>query len=387
MLALSCVLCKPVLCEIPGGSDAMTLLTPIGRQTVEDTSISDLLVHWITEQQQRDDLCLRERPRIGILAAQGYVRDGGWPAYSGDAPTVHAVLEAGGWPCLIPTLPLIEGYDPLQLLSDDHAFALFFRVIWPVVRELDGLILTGGGDLTSCLYSQQPHPQTETPNAWRDVWERYVALLAWLLCIPTLGICRGMQLMNVALGGTLYQDLRAQWSKERPSLLRHRARGRVSSSNWVTHPIQLARPDSRLAVAVRGRGTLDRPYLDAVLSIHHQAVEELAPGMEMAATSPDGVIEAFEETAATRWWVGAQFHPEWMTHLNWALGLFIALIDASRGYITIARDEIETMLDEIQAWLRQHDRALNAGSAPSAVLAQMQSHRQRSALTLQRNAV
>ena len=193
--------------------------------------------------------------------------------------------------------------------------------------------------------------------------------------------------MNVALGGTLYQDLRTQWSKERPSLLRHRARGRVSSSNWVTHPIQLARPDSRLAVAVRGRGTLDRPYLDAVLSIHHQAVEELAPGMEMAATSPDGVIEAFEETAATRWWVGAQFHPEWMTHLNWALGLFIALIDASRGYITIARDEIETMLDEIQAWLRQHDRALNAGSAPSAVLAQMQSHRQRSALTLQRNAV
>jgi len=300
---------------------------------------------------------------------------------------VHAVLEAGGSPWLIPKLPLIEGYDPLQLLSNDHAFALLFRVIWPVVRELDGLILTGGGDLSSCLYSQQPHPQTETSDVWRDVWERYVALLAWLLCIPTVGICRGMQLMNVALGGTLYQDLRAQWPKERPPLLRHRARGRVSSSNWVSHPIQLARPDSRLAMAVRGKGTLDRPYLDAVLSMHHQAVEELAPGLEVAATSPDGVIEAFEETACARWWVGTQFHPEWMTQFNWALGLFTALIDASRGYTAIPRDEIETLLEEIRGWLCQHDRALIGNAEPSAVMAQTQSGEHRPVLTLQRNVV
>jgi GMP synthase-like glutamine amidotransferase len=140
-------------------------------------------------------------------------------------------------------------------------------------------------------------------------------------------------------------------------------------------------------MAVRGRGTLDRPYLDAVLSMHHQAVEELAPGLEVAATSPDGVIEAFEETTDARWWVGVQFHPEWMTHLNWALGLFTALIDASRGYTAVPRDEIETLLDEIQAWLRQHDRPLNADSVPFALMAETQSGEHRPVLTLQRHVV
>ena len=241
----------------------MPSLSPIDMQAVEDMPISERLLHWTAEQQHCNGLGQRSRPRIGILAARSTLRDGGWPAYSGDASTVHAVLEAGGMPCLIPTLPLIEGYDPLQLLCDDRTFALFFTVLWPMVRELDGLVLAGGGDLSSCLYNQQPHPQTETPDAWRDVWERYLALMAWLLCIPTLGICRGMQLMNVALGGTLYQDLRAQWPKERPTLLRHRGRGRVSSSNWISHPVHLTLPESGLAVAIRGRGSLDRPFLDA----------------------------------------------------------------------------------------------------------------------------
>ena len=137
--------------------------TDMDMLAVEDAPVSDLLVHWIAEQQRRDGLVQRSRPRVGILAARSHVRDGGWPAYSGDAPTVHAVLEGGGLPCLIPTLPLIEGYEPVQLLYDNRTFALFFGVLWPVVRELDGLILTGGGDLSSCLYGKPP--QTETPDA------------------------------------------------------------------------------------------------------------------------------------------------------------------------------------------------------------------------------
>jgi gamma-glutamyl-gamma-aminobutyrate hydrolase PuuD len=133
----------------------------------------------------------------------------------------------------------------------------------------NGLILSGGGDVSACLYGKPPHPQAETLDLWRDVWERYLALLSRLLCLPTLGICRGMQLMNAALGGTIYQDLPTEWPKDRPALLRHRGRGWVFSSNWITHPVELVRPDSRLALAVKGRGELGRP----VLSMHHQAVE------------------------------------------------------------------------------------------------------------------
>jgi Peptidase C26 len=152
--------------------------------------------------------------------------------------------------------------------------------------------------------------------------------------------------------------LRAQWPKERSPLLRHSARGRVSSSNWSMHPIHVHGPESRLALAVRGRGQLDRYTIDPVLSMHHQAVETLAPGLVLSASAPDGVIEAFEETSSARWWVGVQFHPEWMTHLAWSLGLFSALVEASRSYSCVPREELEPSLDEIQCWLRQQDTVL-----------------------------
>lgn len=344
----------------------MNLRTRNGAHDLQDAPLSERIAAWIVAQHHQRP-ARHTRPRIGILSYSGYLRDGGWPVYAGDAPTVHAILEAGGFPSLLPTLPLIEGYDPFHLLSDDQTFEVVFELLWPLVRDLDGLVLTGGGDLYSSLYRQSPHPQTESPDVWRDVWERYAALLAWLLCIPTLGICRGMQLMNVVLGGTLYQDLQAEWPKDRPPLLRHRTRGRLSPSAWITHPVHLHHRASHLAEAVRGKGELDRHSLDPVLSMHHQAIEMLAPGLIVSASSPEGVIEAFEDSASYRWWVGVQFHPEWMTQVSWPRSLFTALIEASRVYSAIPREELELFCDEIQGWLRQRDWAVIHRSMPQSL--------------------
>ena len=81
------------------------------------------------------------------------------------------------------------------------------------------------------------------------------------------------------------------------------------------------------------------------------------------------MIEACEETASYRWWVATQFHPEWVTHLTWANGLFTALIQASRLYAAMSRDDLDALLEEIQGWLRQRDSALTQSLAPATVLA------------------
>ena len=114
----------------------MSLPTPGSGRGMTDLSVSELLEQWVAEQVGRVGSVTRARPRIGIVAASGVLRDGTWPVYGGDAPTCHAVLEAGGLPCLIPALPLLQGYDPLRVCEDDHGFALFFEVF--LVNELKG---------------------------------------------------------------------------------------------------------------------------------------------------------------------------------------------------------------------------------------------------------
>jgi hypothetical protein len=145
------------------------------------------------------------------------------------------------------------------------------------------------------------------------------------------------------------------------------------------HPIRLHCPESRLALAVRGNGEVDRHYIDPVPSMHHQAVEVLAPDLVLSASAPDGVIEACEETASARWWVGVQFHPEWLTHLTWSPGLFSALVEAGRSYSTVPREELEPLLDEIQGWLRQQDSVLLQLSASPTQVATKRTGRQTSA--------
>src|SRR5260370_6434767 len=102
------------------GEGEMVLPGQTGVQVLADTPVSDLLEQWIGEQLERADAARGPRPRIGVLAASGTLRDGGWPVYGSHAPTAHAILEAGGTPRLPPALPSLGGHHPLHLLPSHH---------------------------------------------------------------------------------------------------------------------------------------------------------------------------------------------------------------------------------------------------------------------------
>ncbi|MEX1253100.1 MAG: gamma-glutamyl-gamma-aminobutyrate hydrolase family protein [Dehalococcoidia bacterium] len=160
--------------------------------------------------------------------------------------------------------------------------------------DLDGLVLTGGLDVTPARYGEPPHPKVKRFDPARDDFEAAVLASALERDLPVLAICRGHQLLNVVFGGRLLQHIedgshRADFSQ--PDV----------PSRW--HTVRLL-PATRLQ-AILGADEIE------VNSRHHQAVlpETLAPGLVVAATSPDGLIEAVESTSH-RWVVGVQWHPE-----------------------------------------------------------------------------
>ena len=168
------------------------------------------------------------------------------------------------------------------------------EVIDLLVARLDGLLLTGGPDLHPGTYGKTPHPALGPTEREIDVFELAVIRAAERRGLPILAICRGMQALNVARGGTLVQDL----PSERPGGLPHRQEeaGRVP-----THSVSLAE-GSRIA---RIAGTTELE----VNSFHHQAIDRLGAGLRPVGWAPDGVIEAVEDATA-RFVVGVQWHAE-----------------------------------------------------------------------------
>jgi putative glutamine amidotransferase len=182
---------------------------------------------------------------------------------------------------------LAAGATPRPLtLGDPTAAAL---------DGVDGLLLTGGDDVDPALYGEAPHPTYDVSEPGRDAFEIDLVRRALEKDLPVLAICRGLQVLNVALGGTLIQDI----PSEPATLLQHDAEGPPTT---LAHTVAVT-PGSCLAALVGPDETR------AVNSRHHQAVRALGQGLVVTATSPDGVIEAAEVPTA-RFCVGVQWHPE-----------------------------------------------------------------------------
>lgn len=217
-------------------------------------------------------------PRHPLVAVTATTRlDDGVPRVRLSTTYLRALEAAGLTPIVIP--PLGAGEVPADILD-----------------AVSGLVLTGGEDVAPARYGATPHPRLGRVHEERDATEIALVLGAQERRLPTLAICRGIQVVNVALGGTLFQDL----PSERPSAIDHEIDGPRETR---THTVRIT-GDSRLHQAI-GRSEI------LVNSIHHQSVDTPAPGLAVTAVAPDGVIEGVELAPDNPWWIiGIQWHPE-----------------------------------------------------------------------------
>ncbi|MCS6837040.1 MAG: gamma-glutamyl-gamma-aminobutyrate hydrolase family protein [Anaerolineae bacterium] len=238
------------------------------------------------------------RPLIGITTHRHISEETGWEYDMNYAQNARAIEAAGGLPVLIPAA-----------LSQDTLRALYER--------LDGLMLPGGGDVDPVHYQQEAHPTVNRIDEDRDRTE--MTLTRWAVAddLPLFGICRGVQVMNVALGGTLVQDIPSQVQTD------------------LKHDIPNDQPRStRLHEVVINEGSRLARILGTtrteVNSLHHQAVGAIAPSAQATAHAPDGVIEALE--LPDKYFVLAvQWHPEDMIDDNEAMRrIFVEFVEAAR---------------------------------------------------------
>lgn len=182
-----------------------------------------------------------------------------------------------------------------------------------LITEIDGLLLIGGDDVDPASYGQRAHSSTKVVSPERDRFELELARRAMDADLPFLGICRGQQVMNVAAGGTLIQDIPSEVS----GALTHSI---GTPLNAPAHEVWVSR-ESRLWTMMQEQ--LNESDTLQVNSRHHQAVDRVAEGFDVCATAPDGVIEAIEKPQL-RFCVGVQWHPENF----WRTGEFRSLFES-----------------------------------------------------------
>jgi putative glutamine amidotransferase len=229
------------------------------------------------------------RPRIGLTT---YYQEAAWGVWKGDAAIlpgtyVHAVVAVGGTPVLLPPV----GTDPT------------------VIELLDGLIISGGSDVDPERYGAEPHPTTRAQPA-RDEHDIALTRAALTAGVPLFSICRGAQILNVALGGSLIQHI----PDVNPQAQYQPAPGVFGNVEFTTT-----------------EGSISRGALGPRASApcyHHQAIDQIGDGLRVTAAAADGTVEALETTSGG-WALGVQFHPE----QNPAdLRLFEGLIEAAHNY-------------------------------------------------------
>ncbi len=208
----------------------------------------------------------------------------------------RAVKLAGGFPELIPAdLPLEE--------------------LVALIAQLDGILLTGGGDIDPACFNGLPHPSVYGVSESRDTTEIELVLRAREMKLPFLGICRGCQVINVAFGGSLYTHI----SDQLPGALEHSHKEFREEHHFVNID-----PDSLLE-CITGTNEL------AVNSLHHQGISRVASALIPTACAPDGLVEGVE----LRWHpfgLGVQWHPEHLTDRGEMAALFEALVEAAGKY-------------------------------------------------------
>ena len=220
------------------------------------------------------------------------------PRFGINQSYIRALAAAGCAPVLIP------------LLDDDERLRAIYE-------RLDGIVFPGGADVAPEEYGEQAIDNLNIIEAPRDRTELTLARWAYDDDLPTLGICRGQQVLNVALGGSLYQDLRYQGVTQ----VEHSdADGRARTA--MIHRVRLD-PDSRLAQLI------DETSID-VNSLHHQAVKTVAPQLRVTGTSEDGVIESLESDDR-RFLIAVQWHPEEIDSLPWVQRLFSGFARAAQS--------------------------------------------------------
>jgi putative glutamine amidotransferase len=207
---------------------------------------------------------------------------------------VESVKRAGGEPIV-----LVTSDDPAQVLD-----------------RLDALLLTGGLDVDPALYGETPHATTEVDPA-RDRFEIPLSRAAVARDLPVFAICRGVQVLNVAAGGTLVQDIPSAVATE----LTHAI---DLPKDHLAHPVRVT-PGTRLAASLGSAAPLETCPVN---SRHHQAVGRVAPSFVVSAVSEDGVVEAIERPASA-FCVGVQWHPENFWRTGEFAGLFADFVAAA----------------------------------------------------------